>query len=93
MSKHRIAECFAQGSVACITGASSGIGKAVSLACARRGMHVFMADVDVAELNAAASAVTGLGSAASVNAVPTDVADPAALGSLRAGQKYYDSKR
>ena len=41
---------FAPGNVAVITGASSGIGKAMALTCAKAGMKVALVDIDADEL-------------------------------------------
>eukprot|EP00560_Eucampia_antarctica_P005248 CAMPEP_0197831614 /NCGR_PEP_ID=MMETSP1437-20131217/11332_1 /TAXON_ID=49252 ORGANISM="Eucampia antarctica, Strain CCMP1452" /NCGR_SAMPLE_ID=MMETSP1437 /ASSEMBLY_ACC=CAM_ASM_001096 /LENGTH=300 /DNA_ID=CAMNT_0043434613 /DNA_START=45 /DNA_END=944 /DNA_ORIENTATION=- len=50
-------EIFKDGNVAVITGASSGIGRAFSLMCSDRGMHVWMVDVDKEELELAVDMV------------------------------------
>jgi NADP-dependent 3-hydroxy acid dehydrogenase YdfG len=42
-----------EGNTAVITGASSGIGRAVAMYCASQGMNVWMADIDEDELAAA----------------------------------------
>lgn len=41
------------GNTAVITGASSGIGRAAAMHCAGKGMHVWMLDIDKAELEIA----------------------------------------
>ena len=46
-------EYFKPGATACITGASSGIGRAAALMCAAKGMHVFLVDIDEEDLKAA----------------------------------------
>jgi len=67
-----------------ITGASSGIGKAVAEHCATLGMKVFMADVDEEELDAASKVVQSVAASPDlVVPVPTDVADPKALEALK----------
>ena len=43
-------DVFKPNHTAVITGASSGIGRAASLECALKGMHVWMVDVDEEEL-------------------------------------------
>jgi NAD(P)-dependent dehydrogenase (short-subunit alcohol dehydrogenase family) len=60
-----------QGRVAVITGAASGIGRAIAQRCARSGMHVVLADMDEAALSEAEAALTGQD--ATVLAVKTDV--------------------
>jgi NAD(P)-dependent dehydrogenase (short-subunit alcohol dehydrogenase family) len=60
-----------------ITGAASGIGKATALACARRGAHLFVCDLDTAGLEATADEVRRLGGSAVTRRV--DVGDPAAM--------------
>ena len=59
------------GKVAVVTGAASGIGKAMTEAFAREGMRVVMADVEQPALNLAAKDLEATG--ASVLAVVTDV--------------------
>jgi len=75
----RVDECLERGKVAAITGASSGIGRAVAKHCATLGMHVVLADVDEAELKEAASELGGVPGAGEVKAMVVDVADPAAI--------------
>jgi short-subunit dehydrogenase len=57
-----------------ITGASSGIGRALAVACAKRGAHVALAARNVAELDQAAAEIRQAGG--SVLVVPTDVTSP-----------------
>ena len=45
---------FKPGATACVTGASSGIGRAAALMCAAKGTHVFLVDIiDVEDLETA----------------------------------------
>ncbi len=60
-----------------ITGAGSGIGRAVALACAAPGRTLHLADRDAAALREAAEACRGLG--AKVRAQEIDVADAAGM--------------
>ena len=59
------------GKVAVVTGAASGIGRALAEACAREGMKVVLADVDEAPLTETERELRGAG--ADVLAVRTDV--------------------
>ncbi len=68
--------------VALVTGAAGGIGRATSLALARRGCHVALADRDAAGLADAAAAVEALGVRASRHGL--DVTDRAAIDALPA---------
>ncbi|MBB4682644.1 SDR family NAD(P)-dependent oxidoreductase [Amycolatopsis jiangsuensis] len=63
--------------IAAVTGAASGIGRALAVGLAAQGMHVAIADVDTAGLAATADAVRASGRRAL--AVPTDVRDAAAV--------------
>ena len=47
-----------EGCTAVITGASSGIGRAMAMECSTRGMNVWMVDIDKDELTLAAELVT-----------------------------------
>jgi NAD(P)-dependent dehydrogenase (short-subunit alcohol dehydrogenase family) len=69
-----------EGRVAVITGAASGIGRALAERCAGLGMRVALADRDGAALSAAADALAAQGG--EVIAVPTDVAQPDAVEAL-----------
>lgn len=70
-----------QGRVAIVTGAASGIGKAVSGALARRGATVVLADIDEAGAKAAADALAA-GPPGRVSGVALDVTDPEAVAAL-----------
>jgi len=76
---------FAKGNVSVITGASSGIGRAAARYCAKKGMKVFMADIDEKELALAVAEVSALAPAgpADVMGVTTDVADEASVINLK----------
>lgn len=65
------------GKVAVVTGGASGIGRALALDFARRGMSLVLADVDADALQGAAREVQAAGAACL--AVPTDVADAQAV--------------
>ena len=69
-----------RGKVAVITGGASGIGLAMADAFAGEGMHIVLADLELAALEAATQAVGARGG--EVLAVPTDVTDPAAVEQL-----------
>ena len=66
-----------RGRVAAITGAGSGIGRALSIELARRGAHVALSDVDEEGLAATVSACEGHG--VKVTSHRVDVADRAAV--------------
>jgi 2-hydroxycyclohexanecarboxyl-CoA dehydrogenase len=68
-----------RGRLAVVTGAGSGIGRAVALAFAAQGDRVVAADIDEAAAEATAKEQPGL-----ITAVPVDVADPARVEVLRA---------
>jgi NAD(P)-dependent dehydrogenase (short-subunit alcohol dehydrogenase family) len=67
--------------VAVVTGAASGIGRALAGRFAADGAKVVLADVEVEALEKAAAEIEGTG--AEVLAVPTDVSDGAAVEALR----------
>jgi NAD(P)-dependent dehydrogenase (short-subunit alcohol dehydrogenase family) len=69
------------GQVAVVTGAASGIGRALSAALARRGAVVVLADIDEAGVKAAADEI-GAGAAGRVSGRALDVADADAFREL-----------
>lgn len=72
------------GKVAVVTGAASGIGKALATRFGDEGMRVVMADVERPVLEAAAAELGERIGAGNVLAVPTDVRDDAAVDALAA---------
>jgi NAD(P)-dependent dehydrogenase (short-subunit alcohol dehydrogenase family) len=71
------------GRVAVVTGAASGIGRAVATRAVAEGMRVVLADVDEPRLHAVRDELAaGADGGAEVVAVPTDVADAAAVARL-----------
>src|SRR5579859_5767179 len=81
LSRRRMVELTA-GKVAVVTGAASGIGMALAERFADSGLHVVLADVDEAGLDAAAERVGSRG--VETLTVATDVADQAAVQALAA---------
>ena len=78
------------GKVAVVTGAASGIGRALAEAFAGEGARVVLADVEEAPLAEAGRALEEKG--AEVLCVPTDVRDPAAVQALAdAAEKRFGS--
>lgn len=73
--------------VAVITGAASGIGRALASHCVTRGMSVVLADINQQALDQLRQEFSGQG--AKVLAVLTDVADPSAVDAL-ADQAYRE---
>jgi len=74
-----MAECFAQGGVAVITGGASGIGRAAGLRAAQAGMRVAILDVNADKLAATAAELVDIAGADSVITSTADVADPMAM--------------
>jgi len=70
------------GRVALVTGAGSGIGRAIALALARRGCRLALVDIDGVGLAETAAQVEALGAGASRHVI--DVADRAAVAALPA---------
>ena len=70
-----------KGKVAVVTGGGSGIGRELALACAREGMHVVLADVDVPGM---AETTRLLGSATQSTSVTCNVAKAGEVESLAA---------
>jgi NAD(P)-dependent dehydrogenase (short-subunit alcohol dehydrogenase family) len=74
------------GRVAVVTGAASGIGRAIAISLARRGCHLMLADLDGAGLAATARDAEAAGAGAGVRASTRamDVTDGAAVAALPA---------
>src|SRR5882757_9125998 len=66
-----------RGKKAMVTGAASGIGRAIALALAREGADVFLLDIDAANLASAAEAARCLGVTAIVR--HCDLTEPAQI--------------
>jgi NAD(P)-dependent dehydrogenase (short-subunit alcohol dehydrogenase family) len=66
--------------VAVVTGAASGIGRALAARCATEGMHVVLADIETAALESTAAEIRP--SRTEVLAVRTDVSDPESVEQL-----------
>jgi 2-keto-3-deoxy-L-fuconate dehydrogenase len=73
---------------AAVTGAGSGIGRAVALLLAKQGAHVYVVDIDEAQANQAVTAIEELGGRASAHAV--DVSRQAAVTALFSGWGQLD---
>jgi len=71
-----------RGATAVVTGAGSGIGRALAVACAAEGMRVAAADIEAGALAATLALVADTG--VDVIAVETDVADAASVRALAA---------
>jgi 3-hydroxybutyrate dehydrogenase len=70
------------GRVALVTGASQGVGRAITLAYAEQGAEVILAARNVAALEQVAAEVTARGGRAHV--IPCDVSDPAQIADMAA---------
>lgn len=70
--------------VAVVTGASTGIGRSIARSFLGAGMQVVLASQNAARLDAAATELAEVAGADRILAVPTDVADAAAIGALAA---------
>ncbi|HEY2595935.1 MAG TPA: SDR family NAD(P)-dependent oxidoreductase [Chloroflexota bacterium] len=68
------------GRVAVVTGAASGIGRALAERCAAEGMRLVLADVETGALEATAASLRS--SCREVLAVPTDVSDAKSVDAL-----------
>ncbi|MFC4944322.1 SDR family NAD(P)-dependent oxidoreductase [Pseudonocardia sp. GCM10023141] len=71
-----------RGRVSVVTGAASGIGKALSAALAVRGSHVVLADIDTAGVEATAKELHAANPAADFLPVTADVADESSVAAL-----------
>jgi NAD(P)-dependent dehydrogenase (short-subunit alcohol dehydrogenase family) len=69
-----------RGKKALVTGAASGIGRAIALALAREGADLYLVDIDAANLDAAAREAAGLGVA--VASRVCDLTDPAQISAM-----------
>jgi NAD(P)-dependent dehydrogenase (short-subunit alcohol dehydrogenase family) len=77
-----------KGKTAVVTGAGSGIGRELALACAREGMGVMLADIDEAGMSETAAAIAPLG--VRVESLRCDVAKPLEVEALaeRAWERF-----
>jgi NAD(P)-dependent dehydrogenase (short-subunit alcohol dehydrogenase family) len=77
-----------EGKTAVVTGAGSGIGRELALACAREGMDVMLADIDEPGMAGTAAAIAPLG--VRVDSMRCDVSKPDSLEALadRAWEKF-----
>jgi NAD(P)-dependent dehydrogenase (short-subunit alcohol dehydrogenase family) len=72
-----------EGRVAVVTGGASGIGRAMGERFAREGMHVVLADVERAALDATVHELRDGAAGLDVSGVVTDVSDFASVEALR----------
>jgi len=77
-----MADVFVPGTVAVITGAASGIGRAAARHCARTGMKLVLVDTNQVKLAEAATEIGSIAGSANVVADSVDVADAAAMQAL-----------
>lgn len=77
-----MAESFAPGGIAVITGGASGIGRAAARKAAQAGMRIVLLDVNETKLAATAAELSGVVGTDNVWAAVVDVADPAAMTAL-----------
>lgn len=77
-----MADVFVPGTVAVITGAASGIGRAAARHCARTGMKLVLVDTNQGKLAEAATEIGSIAGSANVVADSVDVADAAAMQAL-----------
>jgi NAD(P)-dependent dehydrogenase (short-subunit alcohol dehydrogenase family) len=68
-----------KGRTAVVTGAASGIGRAIAAALARRGCHLALADIDDAALARTATDIAGSGETVRISRHHLDVSDRAAV--------------
>ena len=66
-----------------VTGAASGIGRAIARACARKGAELFLTDINAEPLDAVAAEIRAAGGVVHY-AKALDVADHAAVASMAA---------
>src|ERR1700760_578788 len=79
------------GRTALVTGAGSGLGRAISLAYAERGLHLVLVGRDEAKLTAVAKEIGGLPGSVGTPVVRTcDVSDEAAVAELAASVGSLD---
>lgn len=78
-----------EGKVAVVTGAASGIGRALARRFVAEGMRVAVADVDSGALGSTAAELRSAGGDV---LVPTDVTDPRAVDDLAHAARYAASK-
>ena len=79
-----------EGKVGLVTGAGSGIGRAVAVAMAREGAKVVVADIDAKGGAESVAEIEGVGGEAFF--VSADVSDPAAMeAAVKAGVDHFGS--